>query len=81
MEDDYVFIDLVTHLVYCCHIKHVCFSNGGTQELASRICSERIRFGRHRLGENDHERQRVNAAFSIPPGIQAHNLVQCNTKK
>lgn len=42
MENDYVYIDFATKFVYCCHRKHVCFTTGGTEAMASTFCPLRI---------------------------------------
>ncbi len=36
------YIDWITQKIYCCAHRHICFSDGETQEMADRICSNRI---------------------------------------
>lgn len=37
-------INLVSQKIYCCSVQHVCFSEGGTKELADRICPDQARY-------------------------------------
>lgn len=36
------YVDWVSNKIYCCPAKHVCFSDGATDELADKLCKDRI---------------------------------------